>query len=49
MQTLQKKGEEAGNLAERLIDLKNHLLDQSIFEEMWHVVNVSLTMLSSSP
>jgi len=27
MKTLEQKGEEAGYLAEKLIDLKNHLLD----------------------
>jgi hypothetical protein len=33
MNTLSKKGEEAGELAERLVELKNHMLDQVVFEE----------------
>ena len=46
MKILKQKGEEAGSLAERLISLKNHLLDQSLFEELWHVRQVNLRMLS---
>lgn len=34
------RGEEAGILAERLVELKNHLLDQSIFESSYHVVRI---------
>lgn len=35
MHTLMDKGEEAGHLAERLVQLKNHLLDQSLFEDSY--------------
>ena len=42
MTTLGEKGEETGRLAEQLIDLKNHLLDMSLFEETWHVTLVPL-------
>lgn len=37
MSTLSEKGEEAGILAERLVELKNHLLDQSVFEKSFCV------------
>ena len=40
MQTLSRKGEEAGELAERLVELKNHMLDQVVFEESYHVSRI---------
>lgn len=40
MNTLSKKGEEAGQLAERLVELKNHMLDQVVFEEQYHVKRI---------
>jgi len=40
MSTLSRKGEEAGELAERLVELKNHMLDQVVFEESFHVTRV---------
>ena len=38
--TLTAKGEEAGELSRKLIQLKNHILDQSLFEETFRVVRV---------
>ena len=49
MATLTAKGEEAGILCEKLIDLKNHLLDQTVFEETWHVRLVKLAEHRISP
>ena len=40
MTTLSRKGEEAGELAERLVELKNHMLDQVVFEESYHVTRI---------
>ena len=40
MSTLSRKGEEAGELAERLVELKNHMLDQVVFEESYHVTRI---------
>lgn len=40
MTTLSRKGEEAGELAERLVELKNHMLDQVVFEESYHVKRI---------
>ena len=41
MLTLSEKGEEAGHLDERLVELKNHLLDQAVFEQSFHVLKVA--------
>ncbi len=40
MQTLSDKGDEAGYLAEKLVEIKNHLLDQSVFEQSYHVIKL---------
>jgi hypothetical protein len=40
MCTLNRKGEEAGELAERLVELKNHMLDSVVFEESYHVCRI---------
>ena len=42
MQTLAEKGEETGYLCEQLIELKNHVLDMSLFEETWLVALVPI-------
>lgn len=48
--TLTSKGEEAGELSKKLIELKNHILDQSLFEEVYRVVRVPLaTATITSP
>ena len=41
MSTLSKKGEEAGELAERLVELKNHMLDQVVFEDSFYVTRIA--------
>lgn len=46
-ETLTNKGEEAGELSKKLIMLKQHLLDQSLFEEQYLVVRVPLSESSA--
>ena len=48
-ETLDKKGEEAAELSSRLIELKNQLLDQALFENKFLVTRVPLSELPLSP
>ena len=49
MENLEKKGDETAELSSRLIDLKNQLLDQSLFENSFLVTRVPLSELPLSP
>jgi hypothetical protein len=46
---LTAKGEEAGELSKRLIELKNHILDQSLFDESYRVTRVPIEEVTTSP
>lgn len=45
--TLTAKGEEAGELSKKLIQMKNAILDQTLFEEHYLVVRVPFVEVSS--
>jgi hypothetical protein len=49
MGTLADKGEETGRLFEQLLDLKNQMLDMSLFEETYHVTLVPIVGRKASP
>ena len=48
-ETLDKKGEEAAEMSTRLIELKNQLLDQALFENQFLATRVPLSELPLSP
>lgn len=49
MERLAQKGEETADLSSRLLDLKNYMLDQQLFETKYMVTRVPVTSITCSP
>ena len=49
MVKLAEKGEESADLSTRLLELKNYLLDQQLFETKYMVTRVPITSIVWSP